>query len=180
MVTPIFLAAEHQRRHARAPARNSDPRRRHRRSGRSDLCVFAIGAPGLKQGGGIVKRFAAPLVSVDETDEQRGAADARLELFEDLEILRNELRFEDEVLRRITGNGELRRQDQFRSGGRQPLVGAGDFLKIAAQIPDGGIDLSETDLHAVPRKLCAARRSAIPFEPGYGLAFSVTAGEVCL
>jgi hypothetical protein len=40
--------------------------------------------------------------------------------------------------------------------------------------------LSEPDLHAVRRKLCAARQSAIPFEADYGLALRLIAGEVCL
>ena len=135
---------------------------------------------GLQEGGGIVKWLSAILVSIDETDEQTGAPDMRLELFQDLEILRDEPRLEDQVLRRITGNGKLRRNDQFRSSRRQPIVGAGDLFKIAAQISDDGIDLSEADLHAVGRKLCAARRSAIPFEAGYRLVVGLTAGVVFL
>jgi hypothetical protein len=74
------------------------------------------------------------------------------------------LRFEDEVLRWIAGDGQLWGEDQLCAGRRQPLVGAGYFLKVAAQIADRGIDLSETDLHAVPGKLCAGLSSAIPFD----------------
>ena len=72
------------------------------------------------------------------------------------------------------------RNDQFRSSRLQPVVSAGDLLKIAAQIPDDGIDLSEADLHAVGRKLCAARRSAIPFGAGYRLVVGWAAGGVFL
>ena len=117
----------------------------------------------LEQGSSVVKRFAAPLVSVDETDQQTGTTDPRLQFFQDLEILRDELRFEEEILRRITGYGEFRGYDQFRSGRLQPLVGGGNLLEVAVQISDGRIDLSETDFHGVPRKLGAARESAIVF-----------------
>ena len=115
----------------------------------------------LQQGRRIVKWFSAPLVSVYESDEQTGAANMRLELFQDLEILRNELRFEEKVLRRITRNGELRRDDQFCSRAGQPLIGARYLFKIAAQISDGGIDLSEPDLHV--RKINAHTPAAIAF-----------------
>ena len=71
-----------------------------------------------------------------------------MKLIEDLEILRNKTRFEDEVLRRVSGNGQFWRQDQFGASGRETLVSADNLLKIAAQISDCRVDLSKTDLHA--------------------------------
>src|SRR5438105_498154 len=106
-----------------------------------------------------MERLSAPLVSIYETDQQTCPANVLLEPCQNLDILRNKLRFKEKILRRIPGNGELRSNDQFCSRGGKPLVGANDLLKIPAQISDGGVDLSEPDLHAVPRKLCAARQS---------------------
>ena len=134
----------------------------------------------LQQRSCVMERLSTPLVSVYEANQQTGPANPRMEPFQNLEILRNELRLKEKVLGRIPGNGEFRSNDQFRSRGRQPLVRANDLLKITVQISDGGVDLSEADLHVVRRKLCAARRSAISFEPDYGLAVRLTAGEVCL
>ncbi len=104
----------------------------------------------------------------------------RVQFFQDLQVLRNEARLEEQVLGRITGDGELRRKDQLGTGGSEPLIGTENFLKVAVQIANGGIDLSEPDLHAVLRRLCAARRSAIAFDPGYGLAVRLIVGAVCL
>src|SRR5438552_14730337 len=95
-----------------------------------------------------MKRFAAPLIAVNKTNKQRHVSHARMKLIEDLEILRDKTRFEDEVLRRVSGNGQLGGQDQFRASGHEALVSADDLLKIATQIPDGRVDLSKTDLHA--------------------------------
>ena len=76
--------------------------------GQKRLVRFRNRRARLQEGGGIVKRLSPILVSIDETDEQTGAPNARLELVQDLEILRDEPRFEEQVLRRIAGNGELR------------------------------------------------------------------------
>src|SRR5947199_7176630 len=95
-----------------------------------------------------MKRFAAPLIAVNKTDEQSRISHARMKLIEDLEILRDKTRFEDEVLRRVSGNGQLGGQDQLRASGRETLVSAEDLLKIAAQIPDCWVNLSKTNFHA--------------------------------
>ena len=108
---------------------------------------FADRFAALEQSGGIVKGLPASFVSVNETDEQSRVSYARMKLIEDLEIFRNKARFEDEVLRRVSGNGQFWRQDQFCPSGRETLVSAHNFLKIAAQIPDGRVNLSKTDLH---------------------------------
>src|SRR6202022_3141782 len=63
-----------------------------------------------KKGGGIVKRLAAAFIPIDETDEQGGGSHARVKSFENLKVLGNKARFEDQVLRRVSGDGELRGQ----------------------------------------------------------------------
>src|SRR5436305_12265221 len=108
---------------------------------------FADRFAALEQSGGVVKGLPASFVSVHETDKQSRVSYARMKLIEDLEILWNKTRFEDEVLRRVSGNGQLGGQDQFRASGRETLIRADDPLKIAAQIPDGWINLSKTNLH---------------------------------
>src|SRR5947207_9417241 len=94
-----------------------------------------------------MKRFAAPLIAVNKTDEQSRISHERMKLIEDLEILRNKTRFEDEVLRRVSGNGQFWRQDQLRASGRETLVSADDPLKIAAQISNCWVNLSKTNPH---------------------------------
>ena len=101
-----------------------------------------------KQGGGIVKWLAAAFIPIDETDEQGGGPHPRVKSFQNLKVLGNKARFEDEVLRRVSGDGKLWGQDQFRAGIGKAIVSAHDQLKIAAQIPNRRIELSKTDLHA--------------------------------
>src|SRR5205823_6107874 len=112
------------------------------------LVRFADRFAALEQSGGIVKGLAASFIAVNKTNKQSRVSDAGVKLIEDLEILRNKTRFEDEVLRRVSGNGQFWRQDQFGATGRETLVSADDLLKIAAQIPDGRVNLSKTNLHA--------------------------------
>src|SRR5437016_3537092 len=109
-----------------------------------------------------MKRLPASLVSVNETDEQSRVSHARMKLIEDLEILRNKTRFEDEVLRRVSGNGQLGGQYQFGTSGRETLVGADNLLKIATQIPDGRVNLSKTDLHAALEQIMRNPASSNP------------------
>ena len=95
-----------------------------------------------------MKRFAAAFVAIDETDEQRGAGQpCSCRCSQHLEILRNEPRFEEEILRRITGNGQLGRKNEIGAGGRELIVSGEDFVEVTPQIADGGIDLGETDFH---------------------------------
>ena len=124
---------------------------------------------GLEQRGGIVKWFSFALVPFDIADEQRRCAQSRLEFFEHLQILRDEPRLEDEVLRRITGDRKFWRQHQVRAGLGQSLVGSRDLFEVPAQIADGRIDLGEADLHA-PQTMCG---------PGVGNRFPVRGAAVC-
>ena len=101
----------------------------------------------LEQSGGIMKRLAASLISIDETDEQGRVSRPRMKLLEDLKILRDKTRFENQILRRIAGDGQFRRQNQLRARSGEALISADNLFKIAAQIPYGRVNLSKTDLH---------------------------------
>src|SRR5882724_1090420 len=132
--------------------------------GEERLVRFANRFACFEQSGGVMKRFAASVVTIDETDQQRHFAHTSVKLLKDFKILRNKTRFKDEILRRIPRNGQLRCQDQFRSGSSEALVSAHNFLKIAAQIPDGGVNLSKTNLHAALQQImCNAARSNSSF-----------------
>ncbi len=97
---------------------------------------------GFKQCRGIVEWFAASLIPIDKTDEQGGCAQTTMEPFQRLKIFGNETRFENQVLRRVSGDREFRSQNQFRTGCGKAFIGVRDLLKISAQIPDGQVELS--------------------------------------
>jgi hypothetical protein len=60
-----------------------------------------------------------------------------VKLREPLEIERDEAGFEDEILRRVTGDGELRGEDDICAGGYGLAVGVENFRVVARQITDG-------------------------------------------
>src|SRR4030095_5158701 len=114
-----------------------------------------------EQGSGVVKRPGAAFVSIDKADEQRGFPDAPMKFVQNLERFRDKTRFENKVLRRIAGDRELGCDDQVRAGCGQALVELENLLKIAAQIPNCGIELGEPDFH--PAKLSAGEPAAMAF-----------------
>src|SRR6266404_7390562 len=124
---------------------------------------LADGFAALEQSGGVMKRLSASFIVINKTDKQRHVPHPRVKLLEDLEILRDETRFEDEVLRRIPRNRQFRCENQLCTGRSETLVSADDLLKIAAQIPHGWVNLSKTNLHAALRRLCATQSAAILF-----------------
>ena len=108
---------------------------------------FANRRAAQEQSGGVMKRSAASFVSIDKSDQQRGLSDAAMEFVQNLERFRNEARFEDKILGRITGDRQLGRDHEFGAGHGQTLVGLKDPFEITAQIADGRIELSEADFH---------------------------------
>src|SRR5438552_15437104 len=128
-----------------------------------------------KQGGGIVKWFTAAFIPIDETDEQGGGPHPRVKAFENLKILGNKARFEDEVLRWVPGNGQLGCQNQFRASRGESLISARDLVKITAQIPNRRIELSKTDLHGALRRVGATAHAAILFCSSQGRYGWITA-----
>src|SRR5439155_22383936 len=110
-----------------------------------------------------------------ETDGQGGGPHPRVKSFENLNVLGNKTRFEDEVLRRVSGNGQLRGQHQFRASVGEAIVGAHDQLKVAVQIPNRRIELSKTDLHGALRRVGATAHAAILFCSSQGCYGWITA-----
>src|SRR5436190_8376032 len=68
-------------------------------------------------------------------------------------MFRREPRLENQTLRRIPSPGQLRCEHEFRARRRDPLIRAGDQVTVSPQISDGWVNLSETNLHAVPRQV---------------------------
>src|SRR5438874_1623092 len=116
--------------------------------GQKGLVTFADRLAAIEQSSGVTERFSASLVTINEPDQQRRFSDASVQFLQDREILRNEARLENQVLRRISRDCQLRGQHQIRAGRSKPLVSPDDQFAIAAQISHGGVNLSKTNLHA--------------------------------
>src|ERR1700730_6540919 len=110
-----------------------------------------------------MKRPSATFVSIDKADQQRRATDACMKLLDDLKSFGNEPRFEHEVLRRITGDGQLWCNHQIGSRGGQSLVRFSDPGEVARQISDGWVDLGEPDLHLRPSYVRGSQRQVALF-----------------
>lgn len=61
--------------------------------------------------------------------------------------MRDKLRFEHQIARRIAHEREFWRDDQVRPGVEALAVGGENSFYVPGKIPDDGIDLSEADLH---------------------------------
>src|SRR5437867_8056582 len=70
-------------------------------SGQKRFVSFADRLASLEQSSGVAKWFAASIVAIDKPDQQRRRAHAGVQFFEQGEILGNEARLENEILRRI-------------------------------------------------------------------------------
>lgn len=71
-----------------------------------------------------------------------------MQFCENLQIVRNKPRLEEQIFWRITGDGELGGEHDVRAFPRQVVVSSDDPSAITLEIANGRIDLSETDLHA--------------------------------
>src|SRR5262249_40297589 len=69
---------------------------------------FADRLAALEQRGGVPKRFAASFVAINKPDEQRRVSDASVQFIKDRKVLRNKPRFENQILRRVSGDRQLR------------------------------------------------------------------------
>src|SRR5207253_8400927 len=115
-----------------------------------------------EQSRGVTKRFAAPIVAINKSDEQRCIADTSVQLCQQLQIFRNETRYENQILWRISGHRQLGREHEFRARRREPLICAGDQIAISPQISHRRVNLSETNLHAALVRLIATLPPASP------------------
>ena len=62
-------------------------------------------------------------------------------------VLWNETRFKNQILRRISSDGQLWSQHQFRARRSEALISADDQFAVSAQIAYRRVDLSKTNLH---------------------------------
>src|SRR4029077_4236928 len=72
-----------------------------------------------------------------------------MQLCQQFQIFRNEARFENQILRRVSGHRQLRREHEFRARRGEPLIRTGDQFAVSTQISDGRVNLSETNSHAL-------------------------------
>jgi hypothetical protein len=87
------------------------------------------------------------------SDKQRRLSNMSVQFIDDRKILRNKTRLENQILRRISSDRQLRRQHEFRACCREPLVRTGDQFAVSSQIADRRINLSETNLHALQQSM---------------------------
>ena len=52
-----------------------------------------------------------------------------------------------QVSRRVAAERQLRKHDQIRPGLVGTLPSLGDLFRVAVEISDGGVDLSDSDFH---------------------------------
>src|SRR5205823_10807760 len=77
-------------------------------SGQKRFVDFADRFASLEQSSGVAKRFAAPLVTIDKSNQQRRLPHLGVQLFQQGKVLRNEARLENKILRRISCKRQLR------------------------------------------------------------------------
>ena len=87
------------------------------------------------------------MVVVHVADQQRHAADFPGQVIERLQALRHELRFENQIPRRIADQRELGCNDEVRAPLEALAVGRKDAFHVAGEVADDGVDLSEADFH---------------------------------
>src|SRR5918997_2414603 len=71
------------------------------------------------------------------------------ELFERVEVLPDNARPQQEVFGRVAGHGQLRAGDEVGALVRRPAQGVGGLLDVPPHVADDGVDLGESDLHAL-------------------------------
>src|SRR5712691_6563438 len=109
--------------------------------GQEDLVVHGLQLSVVDEG----RSVEDVAVLVDEADHCRdslGGADDKVEV---LEVVADESGLQDEVFGRIAGDGQLRKAndvDALVAGASDPVD---DQACIAAEVPDGGVDLSQPD-----------------------------------
>ena len=80
-----------------------------------------------------------------EADDRRAASGARRELVERFSGLGDERGAEQEVLRRIAGDRQLRKDDEIGAGGLGGLVRLEDAVDVAREVTDDDVDLGGRD-----------------------------------
>ena len=108
---------------------------------------FAEGLPAREDRGGVVEGPSGPGVDIDEPDDERHIADRRVQFLKNLQIQRNKARLEDEILRRVTGERQLRGEHDLRATGNEITIRREDLFRVSAEVTNGRIKLGEADFH---------------------------------
>ena len=117
--------------------------------GRQEAFPGEAGGLSFFQDGGGVEKFAPARVGVGEhaADDPSGGTDTGVDFFQRAQARGNEVRYEQEVLRRVAGEGEFGRKDNICAAGLKFARGPGDEAGVAFDVADRGVDLREPDLH---------------------------------
>src|SRR5436190_4852373 len=143
--------------------------------GQQGLVTFADRLAPLEQSSGVTERFSASLVTINEPDQQRRFSDASVQFLQHRKVLRNEARLENQILRRIPRDRQLRSQHQFRTGGSEALISADDQFAITAQIAHRRVNLSKTNLHAALRQIMRNTAGSNPVLPALSIPWHAEA-----
>src|SRR4029453_2891036 len=84
-------------------------------SGQERFVGFPDWFAAFEQSRSVTKWFAASFVTINEPDKHRYVAHMRVQLFQQFQIFRKETRFENQILRWVSGHRQLGRQHEFRA-----------------------------------------------------------------
>jgi len=107
--------------------------------------VLAIGGhhtTATQQRGGIVEALAIGLRVTDDHIDSDGLLSEPLER---LRCVADESGTQQQVLRRVSGQGQFREDDGVRPGVAGAAAGVGDALDVAVEITDPQVDLGESE-----------------------------------
>ena len=105
------------------------------------LVVDADQAAVVDDGGGVVD----VLILVHEAYHQSDAAAGCRDLLQGAQVVVDEPRSQEQVLRRVAGDGQLGEAEQVDAQLAAALGILQDLGDVALQVADGGVDLSQTD-----------------------------------
>ena len=105
------------------------------------LAVHAVHAAVRAHGGRVVQ----VATRLREADDRRAPSGARRELVEGFSGLGDERGAEQEILRRIAGDRQLREDDEIGAGGLGGLVRLEDAVDVAREVADDDVDLGGRD-----------------------------------
>src|SRR5581483_11809571 len=105
------------------------------------LVVYVHQPAVVDDGGGVVRI----VVIVDESDDGGDAPGGRDQLVKRGAVVLDKGAAQDEIFRRVAGDGQLRETDEVDAQLPRPLDLANDAGGVAGEVADGGIDLGQTD-----------------------------------
>ena len=102
---------------------------------------------------GVGDGVAGPnFVASDVADRQAGFSSSLRESLQHRQIACHKIFAQQQVARRVAGDGQFGQHDQICSSVHGVIVGGENFFFIACEITDSGVDLRQSNFH--PLKLC--------------------------